>query len=210
MGRYQTEGNVQQEFNEHFPSGTGQLAFSLWKRTGMLHLKWKVYRSLYGDSPERVDLLNWSAPVFFAILDDVLLDDVLLEIARMTDSDRTGRWENASIQKLITILPPEDVAEHSWSVKLSELHALSDRIRTIRDKRLAHADLDSAVRYHDDPLPGVSRAYVEDVLKGIRDLLGSIENKYRATRTAHQDFLPPIGGVDALVRVLEEAHSRAS
>lgn len=209
MVRDRSEEEVQQEFVDHFPSGAGNLGFNLWKRTVMLHLKWKVYRSLYGESPEQIDLLNWSAPAFFALLGDILLDDVLLAIARLIDPSQTGKWENASIGNLIAILPAEDVAKHSWDTKFNKLTCLSKDIRTLRNKKIAHQDLKQALRYHDDPLPGISRAYVEEVLKDTRVLLGDIENEYLGTRNTTEHFLPPIGGVDKLIYLLEEARKNS-
>src|SRR6266852_9986421 len=37
-----------------------------------LHGRWEIYNQLYGESPGRIDLLNKTAPTFFAILQGIL------------------------------------------------------------------------------------------------------------------------------------------
>ena len=41
----------------------------------LLHVKWRQYLELFGTKPERLDLLNRSAPGFFRIVQDTFLDD---------------------------------------------------------------------------------------------------------------------------------------
>jgi AbiU2 len=50
----------------------------------VLHAKWQQYRKLYGTSDERIGLLNSSAGFFFGLVHDVMWDDIVLHIARLT------------------------------------------------------------------------------------------------------------------------------
>ena len=50
-----------------------------------LHGRWKNFRDLYGASQERIDLLNRTAPTFFAVLGPILLDDVQLTLSKLAD-----------------------------------------------------------------------------------------------------------------------------
>ena len=92
MGRSQDADQVENEFLTKFPEGTGRLAYELWTDLAQLHLNWKNYRSLFGTSPERIDLLNWAASTFFGLLDTILLHDIILAIARLTSVS----WDFAS------------------------------------------------------------------------------------------------------------------
>ena len=53
-----------------------------------LHYKWKHFKQVFG-SDEKVKLLNDAAPVFFSHLWNLMLFDILLSIARLTDPPKT-------------------------------------------------------------------------------------------------------------------------
>ncbi len=53
-----------------------------------------------------------------------------------------------------------------------------DTIRTRRNKRIAHFDLNTSIQLRTDPLPGVSRQMIEDVLAGLRKYMNTIEGYY--------------------------------
>src|SRR5512144_2855527 len=80
----------------------GQLHYELWNELAWIHAKWKQYHRLYGTSDDTVALLNKTAPSFFYLLGSILLDDVLLHIARLTDPPDLGGHTNLTLQ----CLPP--------------------------------------------------------------------------------------------------------
>lgn len=104
-----------------------------------LHLKWLEYRDLYGTSPERVEFLNDTAPGFFALLQDVLWDDVLLHIARLTDPADQGPNRNLTLLSLGPVVPDADLRGRVENL-VNQCVAASDFARLHRNKRLAHQD----------------------------------------------------------------------
>jgi hypothetical protein len=62
----------------------------------VLHAKWQQYRKLYGTSDERIGLLNSSAGFFFGLVHDVMWDDIVLHIARLTDPGLDPVWWTSS------------------------------------------------------------------------------------------------------------------
>jgi len=76
---------VKAEFVQCFPAGAGELACELSWSITHLHLKWKHYRSLFGTSQERIDLLDRAAPALFRWLETIMRNDVVLAITRITD-----------------------------------------------------------------------------------------------------------------------------
>ena len=102
MKRHLSPDEVKAEIIAAFPSDSGELFYELQNDVSNLLLNWQNYRSLYGTSPERIELLKWAAGIFFGLLDSTMRHDVLLRIARLTDPPATGRHENASLAQLIT------------------------------------------------------------------------------------------------------------
>ncbi|HEX6030152.1 MAG TPA: hypothetical protein VFY90_01895, partial [Tepidiformaceae bacterium] len=63
------------------------------------HAKWDVFDELYATGG-RLELLKQSAAGFFSILQDMLFDDVLLAISRLTDPRGCGNRENLTLDHL--------------------------------------------------------------------------------------------------------------
>ncbi|EMW0566286.1 hypothetical protein AAD033_004697, partial [Vibrio parahaemolyticus] len=57
--------------------------------------------------------------------------------------------------------------------KFQELFDACQKFRVHRNKRIAHADLAHATGSAEEPLPGISRQYVEDALKLLRDFMNA-------------------------------------
>lgn len=180
---HQSADEVKAQFVQSFPAGAGELAYELSNGITHLHLKWKLYRALFGTSPERIDLLNQAAPAFFGHLEPIMRHDIVLAITRLTDSPRMGKHENASLGRLIEQLAPHADATKldNWQSRLAVLDAAAKPMRAMRNQFLAHEDLATVLNDHYQPSP--SRADTEVLLQSIRDLFGSIEEEFRGSYT---------------------------
>jgi hypothetical protein len=141
-----------------------------------------------------------SRAAFFGELDQIMRNDVVLAITRMTDPPRTGRGkrENASLGRLIEMLAPDVGATEltDWQSHLAVLNAAVEPLRDARNRFLAHDDLATVLDYQAQPWPDFSRADVEALLERIPHLFESIEEKFlrshpsrvdrRGRRTAHR------------------------
>ena len=178
-----------------------------------LHARWKIYRQLYGHSPDRIPLLNRCAPTFFFFIHGVLIDELQLSIGKLTDPARTGKNENLSLKKLHEQV--KELGDEKLSSKLNDIlvdlcgdhkpnkPGKCEAIRTRRHKRIAHFDLITSIQPGTDPLPGVSRQMIEDVLASLRKYMNTIEGYYCQSEYRYHD--PIIGPYDAeaLVALLE-------
>jgi hypothetical protein len=214
MKRDITPDELKKEILVAFPEGTGDLFYELWTNVAHLHLKWKNYRSLFGTSPDRIDLLNEVASLFFGLLDGILLHDVVLAIARLTDpawARGKKRKDNASFERLLEMLNPDIDANLTNELKseLDDLKAHCKSIRQLRDRLIAHDDLATALQYRADPLPDISRAYIEDILERVRNLLGKIEEHFLGSPTSHEQVIS-INDAESLVFALESAREHES
>jgi hypothetical protein len=183
----------------------GELAYELSRSITFLHLKWKLFRALYGTSQERIDLLNRTAPALFAFLDQIMFHDVVLAITRLTDPPGEGKRQNASLARLIMLLPSHVGAAElvGWRSELKLLNAAVEPLRDARNRYLAHDDLPSTLNHHPRSMPGASRAQVETTLKQIRDLFESIEEKFCGSHTPHESV--DAQGGEQLIASLQRA-----
>ena len=94
MNLHQTSEDVEKAHLEAFGPNMGPLYHALEDEVTWLHAKWLEYRKLFAKSKESVDFLNETARFFFRVVQDVLWDDVLLHIARLTDPAKQNRFEN--------------------------------------------------------------------------------------------------------------------
>lgn len=172
-----------------------------------LHFHWIIYRQLFASSQANTALLNERGSNVFFLLQRLIFDNVSLSLSKFTDPPKQGRNSNLSIPLLI-----ERVAEDSQSLS-NELRNLFVKLqekctafRLHRNKRIAHADYNHSLKIESDPLPGISRADVEDALSAFRDILNKVELHYFNSQTAYQMLVTAIGADGtALLRALRDA-----
>ena len=84
-------------------------------------------------------------------------------------------------------------------------------MRTLRNARIAHADLKHALQIAPEPLPGISIEDVNTALRLLAKLLNSVEAPLRRSRTFYGDVLLPVDDdVDRLLSLLRKANARPS
>jgi hypothetical protein len=206
MGRYLDPDEVKAEVLASLPADCAELFHELDTDVTALHLNWQDYRSLYGTSPERIELLNWAAHSFFGLLDQTMRHDILLRIARLTDLPSIGGHTNSSLPQLVVRLRPhlQPAESADLQAKLDDLLAYCAPVRDLRNRLLAHDDLATALHYHSDPLPGTSRAHIEGALERIRTLLNQVNLLYQRSITYYQKVIAAGTGEDLIV-ALERA-----
>jgi hypothetical protein len=175
------------------PEGLAKIYEGIHQEASWLHAKWKIFRQLFGASEEQIDLLNRTAPGFFVIIEDVLLDEIVLSFGRLTDPLTTGQGprtrENLSLARLVESLKVTEPLEFCESIgaSVSALHEHCKVFRDWRNRRIAHTDLPTALKYHPDPLPGISRKMIEDALQMISRLLNRVLGHFENVETGYDD-----------------------
>ncbi len=170
-----------------------------------IHVRWKMNRQLYGRSELRVDLLNDIAPQFFHTFQAVLYDDVILAVARLTDRVETGGRENLVLGQLVEIASKQWAGEvvEELRAKLAAVDEQCQPLRRLRNRRIAHRDLESALKQGAD-LPGLSRARIESALESIREFMNAYQLHLDGSQRMYADVLTESDG-DTLVRALKVA-----
>lgn len=165
----------------------GAVYYTLYSELVFLHARWDQYRHLFGSGEEIVDLLNRHAPFFFRVVQDSLWEQTLLHIARLTDPVKTGKNENLSVHQMVELIEDEELKVTAH--ELAEIcNAKAAFAREHRNKRLAHRDLQHALKESPEPLGRVSRAHVEEILAALVELMNLLEMHYRKATSIFRPF----------------------
>jgi hypothetical protein len=202
MSRQQTADEVLEEFRKTYPRSIADLAHQLWNDICFLNLSVSAYLQLYS-SQQTVEILNSSAPRFFACLQNWLRLTISLEIGRLTDAVQSGTRSNASFAGFAKLLREagETAAADMLEEDLKALKKALQKILTIRHRTQAHADLKPILR-EDSPVPEVPRNELETLVDAIGNTYSRIDARFRRTQS-HFRGMDMFTGVDVLTTLLE-------
>jgi len=167
-----------------------------------LQLKWGQYRELFGTSPQRIDLLNSAAGMFFRILQDTLWEDTLLHLARLTDPPGAGAKRNLTVRALPDLF--HDTALRSRVETLvDEAVRATAFARDWRNRHIGHRDLALALDMNATPLSPASRADVTAALGALHSVFNDITEALFDSTLA-DDIIAPPTGAEALLYVIRD------
>ena len=142
---------------------------------------------LFGTS-ESLDLLNEHAPAFFARHQDLLINDIVLSLSRMTDEKQSGSrknpQENLTLARLLD-LPDAQCQQLRTELKKrwAKIRDKAKQPRTYRHKRLAHSD----IAHHLSPSTrlgaGISIGSMKKLLDQISDFLSTFDCFFTGVET---------------------------
>ena len=189
---------------DQIPPSFTEIFYELRNQITWLHSRWIIYRQLFGHSERRIELLNECASVFFYIIQEVLLGEVLVALSKLTDPARSMNHDNLSLEQLQSRTEAEGKTQLTTILRnlLDRLHGKCQTFRLHRNKRLAHFDLTTAMQSTPNLLPGISREMIEEALKLVREYMNTIEEHYNQSETGYEHFIMSSDG-DALVTILK-------
>jgi len=161
----------------------GSLYHELEEEVDWLQQKWNEFRDLFAKGPERLELLNTVAPNFFYMLHKLMFEDAILHLCRLTDSAQTrirvGKKaetrHNLSVMALADLIS-DDALKDRVNAQSIQVKKNCEFAREPRNRRLAHADLGSFRGGAEGPK--ILSKHVEDALKSMHEVLGSIRQYY--------------------------------
>lgn len=169
-----------------------------------LHGRWSIYRQLYGTNEGRVEILNHSASTFASMLQDVLLDDVQLGLAKLGDPATSrvkgGAVENLTLANLCQAVIATGALHAELPLLLSAYDTACANARDRRNKRIAHFDLNTMLGSRAS-MSGPSRAEVEAALEALRAIMNSISFHFTGSKTAY-DYIALDSDGDSLIAML--------
>jgi len=165
-----------------------------------LHVQWLLHRQLYGTSAERFDVLSRTAPFFFHVIQRTLWENILLRIARLTDSPKSAGRGNLTVRRLPG-LEIDATFRGDIEASLAEALAASGFARSWRNQHLAHRDLALALSEAVEPMPAPEVAEVEVALHALSAVLNQLALLYDEPPVVY-GLVQFDGGVDSLVYYL--------
>ncbi|GAB4188110.1 MAG: hypothetical protein Kow00105_02770 [Phycisphaeraceae bacterium] len=169
-----------------------------------LTIFYKLLKELYGNE-ETVGRMNTVAPGGFHIIQRSLQRDIIVRIYSVTDKPSTGgsnKKNNASIMQLFAILAEEmEDRCQELDARKKEVEGVVRRIRTYRNKKIAHHDLDMAQgkAKYDPPLVGDLERAMVVLWKSMNDI-----RRLRGDDTTcayeHTSIGRSAGGIDLALR----------
>ena len=202
MANHKTAEEAKKEYIACMGEDLGKVFHALWQEMAWLHMKWGEYVELFGEKPSRIELMNRAAPRFFRIVQDLLWEQTILHIARLTDPSSTAGKDNLTIQRL-----PELIEDTELVAKLSELIKVAiqstEFCRDWRNRRIAHRDLHLAVKDGINPLKPASRKMVKEALITLVNVLNAVTLHYQKSESFFEGCYG-CDGAESLLYVIDD------
>lgn len=180
----------------------GPVFYELYNEFAWLHLRWHQFTILFGTKPERIELVNAAAGLFFRLVQDSFWEDTLLHISRITDRPDTGGKLNLTIRHLPTLVTDQALGAE-LAVLVDDAVAKTEFARDWRNRRIAHSDLALAVKERARALAPASQRDVNVALEAIANVLNRLEQHYRKS-TIHFEPLGDPGDAGSLLYVIRD------
>jgi hypothetical protein len=202
MSGYRTSEEAKQEYISKMGKALGETFHALWQEVAWLFSKWNEYVTLFGTKPSRIDILNNAAPFFFRIIQDVLWEEIILHVARLTDPPKSVGKSNLTIQQLPGLVSDTTVSKEISNLVNTTVQKV-DFCRDWRNRRIAHSDLKLAIEKGINPLQPASRKKVRAVLDSIVEVLNAVSRHYTDSTNFFDNTDPPDGAM-SLLYVLDD------
>jgi hypothetical protein len=187
------------------PNNIKEIFDSLENEVIWLHGKWNIYHQLFGTNEDRIALLNRSASTFFRLVQDIVFNDVILSISRLTDPKGSSNKENRSFEKLIALLDTKDHARLIQILKEKQaiLKEQCEPLRIRRNKKISHSDLNVVLSIQPEILPEISRNSIGGALKTIRDFMNEVNLYFGGNYTVYENVWLDNDG-ETVISILEQ------
>lgn len=119
-----------------------------------LYCAWQIFKETGIDVPEMVALINKTAPLFFIRIQKILLEHLIIGVARLTDPPSQFGHRNLTFHDLFDGQKPEQI---------HQLEIAASNIRKIKIKIVGHLDFESGI----DPSSLPNTGIIADIRKSL-------------------------------------------
>lgn len=205
----------------NLPENIKPLYISLAKYLVYLNLKWSFYSELFGTENNSI-LLAYTAKRFFITIEQVLRYDMTLAICHLSEP---SEYTNKESGKTVTSLSLETLINKCALTKdlqdlQKEFKKKSEPFSKLRNKLVAHRDLDVVLNPEANILPRINKEKVDGVIHLAERILLTISAQYGNTEEILFSVPKVVGGAsdliywlgegreyyDSTLRVLKEGH----
>ena len=142
--------------------------------------KWTYFRQLFMDSSARTGYLGGAGANFFREVQNILIYDLILSVARLTDPAEQGKNSNLTLLQLVAVT--KRTADPTFSEELrSEYLGVESTVaslRAFRMKKVAHFDLPTIVSPETQVTPGLLIRDIRVSVESIESFLGKVHTHF--------------------------------
>ena len=160
-----------------------------------MHYRWNLYREVFASGDDQIKLINQCGSNFFYIVQHMMIDQMSLSFSKLTDPNKSrirGQFvENLSLKQIHEFLNQSNNHELLQKIKplYDELECNCQNFRVLRNKRIAHGDLDHAMEASEQPLPSISHRYIEVALETLRNYMNMVDGSLFKNKTVYEHIL---------------------
>lgn len=145
------------------------------------HAEWTLqeFRDLFSDG-ERLAVLNGVAGPLMALLQDVLWENLLLQVARLTDPVQTAGHKNLTFQQIPAFFTDQREKHRELGAHVQAAVDAAAFARDWRNRRIGHRDLEHTLDRQAKPLEIASLERVDAALAAIHRILDTIGGREHA------------------------------
>jgi HEPN superfamily AbiU2-like protein len=179
----------------------GEASYHLCSQVAFLFRDWGEFVYLFGGHPDRTELLNKTAPIFFRAVQFALFDATVLGIARLTDPPKSVGKSNLTVQQLPDLA--DTAIKDELTRLIEEARGAAEFCRVWRNRWIAHRDLPLGLGKNAAPLPDATIGKVKEVIVALGVILNLLTKHYLNSTTLF-DFDARPGGAPSLLKVLQD------
>jgi AbiU2 len=178
---------------ENMPQHIRELFLELCDEVINLNLRWQFLSELFGKQ-ENAALLANVASASFDVIGNALGEVIIMSICRLSDGLQYRDRPRLTLQRLINSCPGIPDSDKLWT----DFSSACKPFREHRNMKFGHYDLKTTLSPHENPLPSIGRAEVEEVLQIAATVLKGVYRRYSSGDIA---IVSPhhIGGADTLI-----------
>ena len=161
------------------------------------------FEQLFGEA-EHVELLNLVGGTFFGDVQQVLWDDQLLRVTRLTDPKQTGpdrANDNLTVERLLDFCESHDELRKEVKEQVKAARRAAKVARSHRNKRISHKDLAFAIGGRDLPLTTLRQ--IREALDAVHAALQTVSLKLRCQYLPKETIDRRPGGVVAFLHRIQ-------
>lgn len=162
----------------------GSVFYSLSNELVSLTSKWNEYKTLY-ENQSRVELLNKAAPYFAFLVQNVLWENIILNIAKITDHVKKGNDKSVTLLLLNGYLKDREFQKYI-KPKLTKVVKTAGFSRELRNQWLAHKDFNRAIGQSGITLKWPNAKMINEFLSSSYELMNAFEQKYLGSTTMYE------------------------
>ena len=179
---------VRREFQKKLGEEFGTIYYALWNEWARCQQRSAEFGKLFGSSKDVALLDAISNGEFIGWIQNILWDDLLISICRLTDRPNTG-GDNLTVLRLPDFCKDPELSAEVKKLSEKARHA-AKFARGWRDKRIAHTDLEQATKPNATPLAKATRLSVAEALDAVHATLDAISVQLMKTEASNNIIYP--------------------